>query len=147
MDEHRYVLPSSVYPSLNSSDIPRSRLPLTESTGNAHYHTVASANIYSNRKGLQPRPPPNFLLPTLPSQPARPPHQTSLEARKSQIRSQRTYRGSKVNLIAESEPYQAYRSRQIKGDDEEQKWPDDLEELFLEGWSLLVSSLVPSDIL
>jgi len=116
-------------------DTPRPRLPLTDSTGNAQYHTVATTNIYNDQKGIQPRPPPNFLLPTLPSQPARPPHRTSLEARRSHIRSQRTQRGSKPNPIVESEHYQAYRSRQVKGNDGDQKWPDDLEDLFLEGLS------------
>jgi transcriptional enhancer factor len=134
MEGHRYVLQPNVYPSLNSLDTPRPRLPLTDSTGNAQYQTVASANIYSDQKGLQPPPPPNFLLPTLPSQPARPSHRTPLEARKSHKRSQRAYRGSKTNPIAQSEQYQAYRSRQERGNDDDQKWPDDLEELFLEGW-------------
>jgi hypothetical protein len=137
MEEHCYVLPSNVYPSLNSLDTTRLRLPLTDSTGNTQYRTVATANIYSDQKGLQPRPPPNFLLPTLLSQPARPPHRTSLEARRSHTRSQRTHRGSRRNPIVESEHYQAYRSRQVKGDDGDQKWPDDLEDLFLEGLSLI----------
>lgn len=140
MEEHRYFLPSNFCTSLSSLDTPKPRTPLTDSTGNAHYHTVASENIYSDQKGLEPRPPPNFLLPTLPSQPAHPIHRTSLEARKSHLRNQRVYRGSKVNPIAESEHYQAYRSRQVKGNDEDQKWPDDLEELFLEGWLFILMS-------
>lgn len=139
MEEQRYVLPSNVYPSLNSLDTPRPRLPLIDSAANAKYHTVATETIYSDQKGLQPqpppKPPPNFLLPTLPSQPARPPHRTSLEARRSHIRSQRAHRGSRPNPIVESEQYQAYRSRQIT-DKDDKKWPDDLEELFLEGWYL-----------
>jgi hypothetical protein len=135
MEEHRYVLPSNFYPSLNSLDTLRPRLPLTDSTGNAQYHTVATENIYVDQKGLQPRPPPNVLLPTLPSQPARLPHRTSLEARRSHIRSQRTHRGSRPNPIVESKHYRAYRSRQVKGNDD-QKWPDDLEDLFIEGWYL-----------
>jgi transcriptional enhancer factor len=143
MEGHRYILQPNVYPSLNTLDTPRPRFPLTDSTGNAQYQTVASANIYSDQKGLQPPPlpPPNFLLPTLPSQPARPSHRTPLEARKSHKRSQRAYRGSKTNPIAQSEQYQAYRSRQGWDNDDDQKWPDDLEELFLEGW---LSVLVPS---
>ncbi len=131
MEEQRYVLPSNVFPSLKPSNTPRPRIPLTDSNGNAQYHTLASGNIYNDQKGLQPRPPPNFLLPTLPSQPAYRPHRTPLAARKSCIRSQRTHRGSKWNLIIESKNYQDYRSRQVKGDD--QIWPDHLEELFLEG--------------
>jgi hypothetical protein len=146
MEEHCYILPSNVYPPLNSSDTPKPRLPLTDCTGNAQYHTVATANISSDQKGLQPRPPPNFLLPTLQSQPARPSHRTSLEARRSHIRSQRTHRGSRINLIIESEHYRAYRSRQVKGDDGDQKWPDDLEDLFLEGWlSATLSSHIHTD--
>jgi hypothetical protein len=134
MEEHSCVLPSTIYPSLNSLDNPKPRLPLTHSTGNAQYHTVATSNIYSDRKGPQPRRQPNSILPTLPSQPARPLYRTSLEARRSHIRSQRAYRGSIQNPILESEHYRAYRSRQVKGDDGDQKWPDDLEDLFLEGW-------------
>lgn len=131
MEEHRYVLPSNVYQQI-SLDTPKSRLPLTDSTGNAQYNTVA---IYGDQKGLRPRPPPNFLLPILPSQPA---HQhaqrTPLEVRRSNIRNQRTQRISKPNLISGSEQYRAYRSRQVDDDDKDQVWPDDLEELFLEGW-------------
>src|SRR5277367_6633076 len=129
MEEYRYVLPSNIYQQ-TSLDTPRPRLPLTNSTGNAKYHTVA---IYGDQKGLQPRPPPNFLLPTLPSQPAcHHPQRTALEARRSNIRNQRAHRRSIPNPIIESEQYQAYRSRQVKGDDDsDQKWPEDLEELFL----------------
>jgi hypothetical protein len=136
MEEQRYVLPSNVYPSEQSTLGPvRPRLPLSDSTGNAQYHTVATANIYNDHKGLQPRPPPNFTLPTLPSQPARQfPQRSSLEARRSQIRAQKSNRGIASNPIVESENYQLYRSRQVKeGNKDDQKWPDDLEELFLEG--------------
>lgn len=135
MEEQRYVLLSNVYPSQHTSqDITRPRPPLSDTTGNAQYHTVATAHIYSDQKGLQPRPPPNFSLPTLSSQPARQTSQRSaLEARRSHIRTQKAQRGSKPNPIIESEQYQAYRSRQVKGIDGEQKWPEDLEDLFLEG--------------
>lgn len=135
MEEQRFVLPSNVYPSQHSTlDPVRPRLPLTDSTGNAQYHNVATANIYNDQKGLQPRPPPNFTLPTLPSQPARQyPQRSSLEARRSHIRAQKANRSSKANPIIESEHYQLYRCRQVKESGDDKKWPDDLEELFLEG--------------
>ena len=135
MEEHRFVLPSNIFPLQQTPvDSIKPRLPLTDSTGNTKYHTVATANIYNDQKGLQPRPPPNFALPTLPSQPARyDSHRTPLEARRSNIRARRAHRSSKASFIIESEQYNAYRSRKIKADSDDAKWPDDLEELFLEG--------------
>ena len=140
MEGHHFVLQSDVCPPQHASlGNTRPRLPLANSTGNAKYHNVASANLYNDHKGVTPQPPPNFTLPTLPSQPARQyPQRTALEARRAHIKSQRIQRNSRYNPILESENYQSYRSRQPKLnddgiDDRDQKWPDDLEDLFLEG--------------
>jgi hypothetical protein len=145
MEEHRHILPSNF--SSQQLDIPRPRHPLTDSTGNAHYHNVASGSIYGgDQKGHPSRveyQPPTFTLPTLPSQPAS--HSSALAVRRKQIQNQRARRSH--NPIVESEHYQAYRSRQTKDGADDQKWPADLEDLFLEGKDHLSSCATTTDIL
>lgn len=153
MEGHQFVLPSNICPSQHTSLVnTRQRLPLTDSAGNAQYHNVASMNTYNDRKGTRPQSPPHFIPPTLPSQPARQyPQRTALEARRAHIKDQRTQRNSRYNPILESEHYQSYRSRQPKliddgKDDRDQRWPDDLEDLFLEGSSPYCQYLNGADV-
>lgn len=140
MEEHRQILPSNF--SSQHLDTSKSRPPLTDSTGNAQYPTVASTSIWADYKGQHHRleyPPPTFTLPTLPSQPATLPLRSSLELRRQHQRTQRELRHR--NPIVESDNYKNYRGRQVKeGNSKDQKWPDDLEELFLDGESFRAAS-------
>jgi hypothetical protein len=149
MAHDRLILPSD-YPSQDLSqslDI-KPRQPLLDSTGNAQYHTLASSNIYHGHKGLQPRlehPPPKFTLPCLPSQPA--PRTLGmtrdLHQRRSSTRNHRSVRSAARcrNPIAQSPQYRAYRERQPKNSADDQKWPNDLEDAFLDGMQSLLESL------
>jgi hypothetical protein len=137
------MLSSQLYPSQPpNSSIARPRLPLTTSTGNIQFSNSSAPSAYDGRKETRPLPPPNFTLPTLPSQPAREfPLRTPLEARRAYVRSQRLSRLSKVRPILECEAYKAYRARQpTKDSGKNQIWPDELEDLFLEGNDLLFTS-------
>jgi transcriptional enhancer factor len=135
----RHILPSS-YPSHPPPhlEILRLRQPLQDSAGNAqHNHMLASSNSFNGHKGIQPRIEQNsnlrFSLPTLPSQ--RDPQSVSsqLERRRASNRAVRSMRTGHRNPIIDSPQYQAYRDRQPKSSQKDQKWPDDLEEAFLDG--------------
>lgn len=131
MEEHRHIVPS------NFSS--QQRLPLIDSNANAQYHKIDSIDIYGDQKGetghqsrLEYLAPP-FKIPTLHSQPASRHQLSALELRKHQYRTPQRLNRSR-NPIIDSPQYQAYRSRQSSKDGpDEQKWPDDLEDLFLEG--------------
>lgn len=136
MAHDRHILPSNYHPPQHLGlEAPRSRQPLTDSTGNVQYHALASAGVYHGHKGLQSRvdhAPSRFTLPTLPSQP-HVPLATSLEARRNKINNQRSR--LRRNPIEESTQYQAYRARQVKDSEGDAKWPADLEDAFLDGTS------------
>jgi hypothetical protein len=134
MDEHRQALQFNYTPHQLSLDASRPRYPLADSAGNAQ----APSSIYSDHKGaLANFTPQNFSLPTLPSQQVQKrPNKTALEVRKSQIRGHKFRRNR--NPIVESENYQNYRSRQTRNNPKDVKWPDDLEDLFLDGKHLYI---------
>lgn len=136
MAHDRHILASNYPPQQLLLDSSRPRQPLTDSAGNAQYHTLASSGggLYHDHKGMQSGvdlAPPRFSLPILPSQPAQPPLPTALELRRSHTRNQRARRSR--NPIVESSHYQAYRARQVKDTADDQKWPGDLEDSFLDG--------------
>ncbi|KAI9744477.1 MAG: hypothetical protein M1818_002006 [Claussenomyces sp. TS43310] len=131
MEHRRHILPSN-YPPQGSLDSHRQRQPLTDATGNAQYQNLDSTGYYHDQKGPPPRMEHGhhrFSLPTLPSQPHQP-LATALELRRAQTRRNRATRSR--NPIVESPQYQLYRDRQIKNDDGDQKWSQELEEAFLD---------------
>ena len=129
MEGHQQYIPLNYASQQLSLDTSKPRYPLADSAGNAQGPPLD--NIYNDRKGALNYTP-RFSLPILQSQQAqRPPNQTPLEFRKSQTRSHRFHRSR--NPIVESENYQNYRSRQTRDNVKDMKWPDDLEDLFLDG--------------
>jgi transcriptional enhancer factor len=132
MEHQRHILPSNYTP--QSSQSQRSREPLSDSSGNVQYNTLASTSFYHDSKGTYPgvdHGPTRFTLPTLPSQPVQRPLATALELRRAQTRRNRLTRST--NPIVESHQYQSYRARQVKNTDDDQKWSPELEASFLDG--------------
>lgn len=137
-----HILPSNV-PSAQSlaphHNIPRTvRQPLSDSNGNSHYHNLASTTYY-DLKPIQTRPEHaqhRPSLPIVPSQPARPIAANTLELRRNHTRRLRQAR-SVHNPIRESQQYQNYRSRVTRDGPEDSKWPEDLENDFLDGESVV----------
>jgi transcriptional enhancer factor len=141
MEHRRHILPSQSYPlhqlSLEEGNGISSRQPLSDAAGNAqllalapsgihHEGKLHSARMESYRSMYTP-------MPTLPSQPARPPTTNSLEARRQHTRRRRHMKYSR-NPIVNSPQYQAYRARQTReGKGEDVKWPLVLEMAFLDG--------------
>jgi len=76
-----------------------------------------------------------YSMPTLPSQPLRPPVGNTLELRKRHNRQQRFNRHSNRNPIVDSPQYQAYRARANRDGNpvSDSKWPEELENAFLDG--------------
>lgn len=141
MEYPRHIVPSN-YPShqlpSDSVHLSRSRQPLSDSAGNAQYHNLATIGTYHDLKGLQPRIDhnrPRYSLPTVPSQPARP-VASALELRRNHTRRQRLNRHRSRNPLVDSPQYQAYRQRQCRDGNDDQKWPAELEEAFLDGKDL-----------
>jgi transcriptional enhancer factor len=133
MAHRRHILPSS-YPSHQASQdeisgIPRTREPFSETAGNA----LTAIDLYHDNKALQPGVDrPIYSMPTLPSQP-RQPIGSTLDLRRQSTRRRRHLRCSR-NPIVDSPQYQAYRSRQNReGNAEDSKWPEMLENAFLDG--------------
>lgn len=143
MEHSRHTLPSSTEShdiSLESSNL-RIRRPLSSSAGNAQLYTLASGNHHRD-KGGQPRYHEDghmYPLMTLPSQPSHPPRASAgftLHQRKQHLRNLREQKQMKQirNPIVDSPQYQAYRERATReGNPDDQKWPDVLEEAFLDG--------------
>jgi transcriptional enhancer factor len=138
MEHRRHILPTQSYPShqlsLDDSNGISSREPLSDAAGNAQIHALASAGIYHERKSHQPPAERSmYSMPTLPSQPARPPVVNSLEARRQSTRRRRHMKFSR-NPIVDSPQYQAYRARQSReGNTDDARWPPLLEMAFLDG--------------
>lgn len=136
MDHRRHILPSDYTHQLpldNPSGLSRARQPLSDSAGNAQHHILASVGLYHDSKGHQPRAErPMYSIPTVPSQPHHPPVGQSVGLRRQNTRRQRQLRFNR-NPIVESSQYQAYRSRQNReGNDDDKKWPEVLEDAFLD---------------
>lgn len=138
MEHRRHILPSQSYPShqlsLDDSNGISSRQPLSDAAGNGQILDLASTGIYHERKSHQPRTERSmYSMPTLPSQPARPPVVHTLEGRRQSTRRRRHMKFSR-NPIVDSPQYQAYRDRQTReGNEKDAKWPPLLELAFLDG--------------
>lgn len=138
MELTRHTLPSINSPHHFQIEDSRLRQPLTESAGNAQLHALTSTEVDHGHKGSQPpfeRPP--FYIPTVPSQ--RQSHNigSALEIRRQNTRKRRQLRFSR-NPIVDSPHYRAYRERQTREGDgnQEAKWPEVLEDAFLDGKSI-----------
>jgi transcriptional enhancer factor len=141
MEHRRHILPSQSYPphqlSLEDANGVSSRQPLSDAAGNAQLLALAPTGIHHERKLHPPRMESYRSMytpmPTLPSQPARPPTIHSLEARRQHTRRRRHMKFSR-NPIVDSPQYQAYRARQSReGNADDVKWPPVLEMAFLDG--------------
>lgn len=143
MEPPRHILPSN-YSSQVPSSIHRPRQPLGESSGNAQPYTLASSGPYHDQNiSIYEHGAPKFSLPTLPSQQGHPHLGGQLGMRRDHVRRQREQRRAR-NPIADSPQYQAYRARQLKDTDGEQKWSAELEEAFLDGRFSRLSSVCRS---
>lgn len=139
MEDSRNTLPlghSSQQLQLDESSGPsRLKEPLSDSAGNAQLHELASVDIYheNKRHPMRSQERSMYSMPTLPSQPLRPPVGNSLGLRKRHNRQQRFNRHSNRNPIVESPQYQAYRARVDGKAVGDSKWPEILENAFLDG--------------
>jgi hypothetical protein len=135
--------PSSQLQLEDNSDLSRGRQPLSTSAGNSQLPTLASTSYYHDSKDSPSRERSLFAAPTVPSQPQRCNLGGSLELRRRNNRNRQNFRLSR-NPIADSAQYQAYREK-IRdadgGDGKLSKWPDVLEDAFLDGIALLDLSL------
>ena len=119
-------------PSLSS----RHREPLadSDSAGNAQQAIDSNNRPHHDSKAIRPqvdRPPASYIVP---SQPSRQPLGNTLALRKQSHRRQRRDRFDTQNPIISSPQYLAYRSRQTReGQNDDAKWPDQLEMAFLDG--------------
>lgn len=123
----------------DDSSVPsRTRLPLTDAAGNAQIQALALVDLYHHdRKSIQPWGDMPMYIPIVPSQPPGQPLRNTLELRRQSIRRQKQCRFTfSRNPIAKSPQYIAYRDRQTReGNAEDQKWPEVLEDAFLNGIS------------
>jgi len=142
MDHRSYVLPSN-YPSPqlsleNPSSSSRILQPLSDTAGNSQYPALASVGHYNDAKDANTRDIPGYIIPAVPIQ--QPPRQhrigSNLGFRRQSVRKQRNgrYVGNR-NPIYDSPQYLSYRQRQTRegSSDVDQKWPDVLEDAFLDG--------------
>ncbi len=130
---------------LSSSAGGEGRQPLQESTGNAQYNIFAAlrssypqrvdglASLSSSIPHGIPAPP---MVPTLPTQALgstryESAYAMSLQHQRSRLQLNQRRRRRAINPISLSPQYQNYRKRQK--DKEDQKWPDTLEDAFLDG--------------
>jgi transcriptional enhancer factor len=133
MEYSRHIQPSS-YPShhISLDDLSgpsRTREVLSDTAGNVQSYALE----YHDSKGIQPLERPMYSIPTLPSQSARHTIGNTLQLRRQSHRKRRQHKLS-VNPIVNSPQYQAYRQRQTRdGNSKDQKWPELLEDAFLEG--------------
>ena len=139
IDQH-HILPSN-YPSRHALDESdghsRSRQPLTDSAGNTQLYVLDGLSTYNDSKLRTHR----YPVPTLPYQPKRQSHhahrpsKTAAQLRREDIRQQKHYRHIR-NPIIDQPQYKAYRQRQAQeGKQDDKKWPDVLEDAFLDGKS------------
>jgi hypothetical protein len=131
MDHPRHIQPSSLLsqqPPDDSTALSRARQPLSHAAGNSQQskQALTSVGVHDNSKVIQLRVNmPNF---TVLSQPSRKSLANTLE-----LRRQRQLRYA-LNPIQKSPQYRAYRARQHRdGNADDQKWPDVLEDAFLNG--------------
>ncbi|KAK0734347.1 hypothetical protein B0T26DRAFT_66251 [Lasiosphaeria miniovina] len=116
-----------------------SRQPLQESTGNVqHSHLSYAQQLELLSSGISPSIPTPPILPTQPlGSTYGPPVYTRLQQR-HQLQLEGRKRRSSINPIWLSPEFQAYRKRQADKDDKsDQKWPDVLEDAFLDALLLI----------
>lgn len=145
MDHRRHILSldhTLQLPLDSPSGLSRPRQPLSDSAGNAQQHILASVGLYHDSKEhLSRAERPMYSTPTVPSEHHRQSVGQTLELRRQGTRRQRQLRFNR-NPIVESSKYQAYRARQNReGSDEDKKWPEVLEDAFLDGNTLFLSRL------
>lgn len=125
----------------------RARHPLTDAAGNAQLQALATIGLpHHDNKAVQPqlnRPMYSIPIGMVPSQPQRQRLGNTLELRRQTSRRLKQNRfANSRNPIAKSPQYRAYRDRQSReGDTDDQKWPEVLEDAFLNG-SNCISQLV-----
>lgn len=176
MDLPRQIQSSFYTPQLplDESDFSRHRQPLADSAGNAQIqlHAGVSSNHYHDGKANQTRierhicrrcgkernsEDPHALnidgcrcmysIPTLPSQPMRLASGSALARRHQSQHKQRRDRLI-MNPIMDSPQYIAYRDRQTRDRDaDDQKWPQVLENAFLEGKSTSTQHKLPAKLI
>ena len=134
MDHSRHIQPSShlsQQPLDDSTALSKARQPLSHAAGNSQQpkQTLTLVGLHDDSKAIQLRVDmPNF---TVPSQPSRKSLANTLK-----LRRQRQLRYA-LNLIQKSPQYRAYRARQHRdGNADDQKWPNVLEDAFLNGKQL-----------
>lgn len=131
---HRSYRPQELGDSLSHAEHPQTRPPLALASGNPGLQEVAYLHGHTHHESkenvLRDRSP---YVPVLPSQPSR--HANTLQLRKQSNRRQRNNRLRNSNPVLSSPQYLAYRQRQTRegNDPENAKWPDSLENAFLDG--------------
>jgi len=142
MNHRPHVLPSnyqSPQPSLeNHSGSSRILQPLSDAAGNSQFPAVASVSHYDDAKSAHVQDMPGYNVPAVPVQPPlrQPRVGSNLDLRRQSVRKQRNERYvSNRNPIYDSPQYLSYRQRQTRegSSDVDQKWPDVLEDAFLDG--------------
>ncbi|KAG9241400.1 TEA/ATTS domain family-domain-containing protein [Calycina marina] len=140
-----HALPAN-HPSVDSNS--RILQPLSDAAGNSQY-SLASVSQYNDSKVLPIRTPRDMPGYTIPAGPQQHLHRQyhhvarSLELRRQNTRRARYakyMRSSGRNPIFDSQQYMSYRNRQTKESsrsDEDSKWPDVLEDAFLDALCLL----------
>lgn len=131
MEHTRHTQPASLSSQLPLD--PRARQPLAHAAGNAQQlkQALALVSLHDDRKTIQLRM--DMANSTVPSQPSRHSLANTLELRRYHTRKQKTFRFAH-HPIQNSSQYRAYRERQQhEGNLEDQKWPDVLEDAFLNG--------------
>lgn len=142
------VLPSQGYSPVTGYNhegrhgVAGSRQPLMESTGNAQHNNmrvmVRSSSYYQRAESVYSIPPSISTPPFFPGHPLGFNYGIPQYSRLQQQHPGHAQGG--MNPLWLSPQFQAYRKRQGEKDDKSgQKWPDMLEEAFLDGMSLLVS--------
>jgi len=139
IDQH-HILPSN-YPSRHALAVSdghlRNRQPLTVSAGNSQLQILAGISTYNGSK-LRSHPRPV----TTQSRYAHRSAKNAAQLRREELRHLKHVRQTK-NPISDQPQYRAYRQRQAQeGKREDQKWPDVLEESFLDGKLTSLHSLI-----
>lgn len=139
MDQTRHLLPSHYSLPPRNHPTSRYRQPLLNTAGNLQPHGLPSVEVYNEYKGHRAPASQNrsmYSMPTLPSQPLPLHRQPLLGVQRRQSHRRRKQERPVRNPIVESQQYQAYRARQNReGNNEDSKWPEKLEEAFLDGQS------------
>ncbi|KAK3695058.1 hypothetical protein B0T22DRAFT_438090 [Podospora appendiculata] len=130
----------------DSHGLPTSRQPLRESTGNAQHQLERLARFQAHRLNLDPLLIPSSSMPTPPIVPTQslgsaydaPSYSRLQQRHKIHVQRRRRWGSRGINPISLAPQFQAYRKKQADKDDKsDQKWPDVLEEAFLDALLLV----------